>query len=207
MIKLFSEKTVALAAFATALGGSMIAFPLVLDNPAFALDAKDAGPAHGPWSHHMPLPGEMVEARLAYAKTALKITDAQSKQWNAVADVIRKQAKDRDAKIAAMRAKFEADKGHEAEPGPGHEFDMIEGMERRQKMMTERAAALGELIAAAKPLYATLSDEQKQMANHLLMRGMDGDHGHRGGWGGHGPGGHGPGPDGQGPGPGAPPPR
>ena len=37
------------------------------------------------------MPGERVEARLAYMKTALKITDAQQAQWNAFADVARKQ--------------------------------------------------------------------------------------------------------------------
>ena len=35
------------------------------------------------------MPGERVEARLAYMKTALKITDAQQAQWNAFADVAR----------------------------------------------------------------------------------------------------------------------
>jgi hypothetical protein len=74
-------------------------------------------------------------------------------------------------------------------------------MERQQKMMTEQAQELGELLTAAKPLYASLSDDQKQVADHLLMRGMGGERpGQRMGWGGHGPGDHGPGPD-------APPPR
>jgi hypothetical protein len=189
----FSEKAIAAVAFATALGGSLIAFPLILDNPAFALDAN-AGEA-GAQGHHFPMPGEMVEARLAFAKTAFKITDAQTAAWNAVADVIRRQAKARDAKFAAMRAE------HDANPGKPHEFDPIARMEQRQKMMTEQAQELGELLTAAKPLYASLSDDQKQVADHLLMHGMGGERpGQRMGWGGHGPGGHGPGPD-------APPPR
>ena len=54
-------------------------------------------------------------------------------------------------------------------------------------MMTERAADLQELIAAAKPLYASLSDDQKEIANHLLMHGMEHHE-----WGGHGGWEHGP---------------
>jgi hypothetical protein len=186
-MKFCSEKAVAAAAFAAAFAGSLIAFPLLLDSPAFALDANGGGD----WKErHSPLPGEMVEARLAFAKTALKITDAQTKQWDAVADAIRKQAKARDAEIMAMRAK------HDANPAHDGAFDPIAGMEQRRAMMTERAADLGALIAAAKPLYASLSDAQKQVADHLLMAGLDGEHpGPRMGWGGHG--GHGPEPDAQ----------
>ena len=39
------------------------------------------------------LPSERIEARLAYLKTALKITDAQLPQWEAFADTLRKHAK------------------------------------------------------------------------------------------------------------------
>jgi hypothetical protein len=166
-MRFYPEKALAVAAFGIALGGSLIAFPLILDNPAFALDAKGAA-GNGPPDRHFPLASDMVEPRLAFAKTALKITDAQTKQWNAVADVIRKQAKERDDKMMAMRA------AHDAHSGDHPKFSLIDGMEQRQKTMTERAAALGELIAAAKPLYATLSDDQKQVADHLLMMDMHG---------------------------------
>jgi hypothetical protein len=180
----FSEKAVAAVAFVTALGGSLIAFPLLLDGQAFALDAKGTADAQPP-EHHFPLPSEMVEPRLAFAKTALKITDTQTKQWNAVADVIRKQAKDRDARVTAMRAYRDT------------KFTLVDRMEQREKALTQQAADLAELTAAIKPLYAVLSDDQKETANHLLMHGMGhGEHGRfgHGGW--HGGDGHGPRPDG-----------
>ncbi len=175
----FPAKLAAGAAFAAAFGASLIAFPLILDSAAFALDAKP-GPSQPP-ERTFPMPGEMVEARLAFARTALKITDAQAAQWNAVADVIRRHAKEMDAKIAEMRAR------REAEPARGPDaFNPIDRMERHRKTMTERATELGELIAAAKPLYATLSDEQKQVADRLLMGGMQGEgrgpHPGPGGW-------------------------
>jgi hypothetical protein len=188
-MKRFSEKAVAAAAFLTALGGSLLVLPMAFDNPAFALDAKGGTGEQPGWHHRMP--SEMIEARLAYAKTALKITDAQTKQWNAVADVLRKQAKEKDAEFETMRANHEK----------GEQMSVIDRMEMRQKMMVTHAASLSELIAAAKPLYASLSDEQKKTADELLKPhwggpgGMHGPHG----WEHGGPGGHGP--------EGAPPPR
>jgi len=178
-MKRFSNKIVAASAFVTALGGTLLAFPLILDNPAFALDAKPATPGQDE-HHHWMLPSERVEPRLAFLKTALKITDAQTKQWNAFADVLRKQAKDRDAKVEAMRAKFEADKDK-----PRPEISAIDRMERREKMMTDAAASLSDVLAATKPLYAVLSDDQKQTADELLAhRGGHGGFGHHGGFGG-----------------------
>ena len=189
-MKRFSEKAVAAAAFVTALGGSLLVLPMVFDNPAFALDAKGGSGEQPGWHHRMP--SDMIEARLAYAKTALKITDAETKQWNAVADVLRKQAKEKDAEFATMRANHEK----------GDQVSVIDRLELRQKMMTTHAASLSELIAAAKPLYASLSDEQKKTADELLQPrwgGHGGMHGPHGGPEGHGPEGHGPN--------GAPPPR
>src|SRR5690606_27478455 len=56
---------------------------------------------HAQRGHHgkqaFRMPGERVEARLAYMKTALKITEAQQPQWDAFAGVMRKQAKEADA--------------------------------------------------------------------------------------------------------------
>jgi hypothetical protein len=128
---------------------------------------------HGPWGgeHHHMLPGQMIEARLAYIKTALQITPAQTAQWNTVADVLRKHAKARDEKIEAMRSKMEGQKdGH---PRP----DFVERLEHRQKSLAEASADTTELLAAVKPLYATFSDSQKEIAAEVL-----GGHGHGGGW-------------------------
>ena len=124
--------------------------------------------------------GERVEARLAYIRTALKITDAQSAQWESFASVLRKQAADRDQRIAQFREK-------RAQRAPGAErqrpsFSAIDRMEFTQKRMSERSARLAEVIAAAKPLYAALSPEQQQVADSMIARqGRGGHHrGHRG---------------------------
>jgi hypothetical protein len=58
----------------------------------------------------------------------------------------------------------------------------IERLERTQSRMAARAARLNEVITAAKPLYASFSPEQKQVADEMLARQEHrGQHGqHRG---------------------------
>jgi hypothetical protein len=135
--------------------------------------------------------GERVEARLAYARTALKITDAQQPQWENLANVMRKHARERDQRMQQMRAKWEASRGTHAQSPDGAMRDgqrmqrpqvsAIERLERTQQRMTERSARLNEVIAAAKPLYAAFSPEQKQAADAMLARQGHGGHGRHGG--------------------------
>jgi hypothetical protein len=61
----------------------------------------------------------------------------------------------------------------------------IDRLERTQQRMAERSTRLNEVIAAAKPLYASLSPEQKQVADDLLARQGRGGHHQRHGRGGH----------------------
>ena len=56
--------------------------------------------------------------------------------------------------------------------------DLVARMEMRQKMLTEASANIGEYITVLKPLYASLTDTQKEIAPQVL-----GHHGHgHGGW-------------------------
>ena len=64
------------------------------------------------------LPSERAEARLAYLKTALKITDAQQPQWDAFADTLRKQAREADQRVQALRTEA-AGREKGARPTPG----------------------------------------------------------------------------------------
>lgn len=125
------------------------------------------------------LPGERVEARLAYIKAALKITDAQKTQWENFADVMRKQAKEADAQIQDRRASMAA--STERKPPTA-----IERLERQQAFMATASTRIGERLAVQKPLYAALSPEQQQIADKVLSS-RAGKHGGRGGHhGGHG---------------------
>ena len=125
---------------------------------------------------------ERTEARMAYVKTALKITDAQGSQWESFANVMRKHARDRDQRMESFRAK-RAQGTQGAQRPDRRNVSAIDRMEFMQKRMTERSARLSEVIAAAKPLYATLSPEQKQVADGMFSR--QGRSGHRGGQRGH----------------------
>lgn len=123
------------------------------------------------------MPSQRVEARLAYLRTALKITDAQQPQWENFANVLRTQARAMDKRFAERRTQFEAQRGQ-----PRPQANAIERLERMQVRMDERSQRLGEVVNAAKPLYASFSPEQRQIADEMLSRQGRGGHAGRGGF-------------------------
>ena len=143
------------------------------------------GPAvqrQAPRQHTFRMPSERIEARLAYIKTALEITDSQQAQWDNFANVLRTQARNMDKRIQERRAQF-AQRTPGAERPDHPNVTAIERLERTQQRMAARAAHLNEVVTAAKPLYAALSPEQKQIADQMLARGGRGGGGfehHRG---------------------------
>jgi hypothetical protein len=120
------------------------------------------------------LPSERVEARLAYLKTALKITDGQQARWDAFADTLRKQAREADQRVQARRAEGAARRERGARP------TAIERMERGQARLAAASARLAETLAAAKPLYAALSPDQQKIADELLAARRHGGSRHTG---------------------------
>lgn len=109
------------------------------------------------------MPSERIEARLAYLKTALKITDAQEAQWNSFADTLRQQARAADERVKARHAQRE-------EGVKRSRPTAIERMEHRQAHLAAAAERLNQTLTAAKPLYAALSPEQQQIADELFAR-------------------------------------
>lgn len=108
------------------------------------------------------LPSERVEARLAYLKTALKISDAQQAQWNGFAETLRKHAREADKQVQAMRSEVAARREKGTPP------TAIERMERGQQRLATAYTRQSETLAAAKPLYAALSPEQQKIADEVL---------------------------------------
>ena len=157
--------------------GFAAAVPLSIAQTAKAASGAAQG-QHAQRSHHgkqaFSLPSERVEARLAYIKTALKITDAQQPQWDAFAGVMRKQAKASDVRFQEHRAKMAANTERKPQTA-------IERLERQQAFMATASARIGERLTVQKPLYAALSPEQQQVADKVLA-GRDGKHGGRGGY-------------------------
>ncbi len=96
-----------------------------------------------------------VEGRIAFYKAELAITDAQLPQWNAFADALRGSTKGmRSAMTSMMQAGMPA-------TAPARMDAMVQ-------MMSARLDAMKATLAAAKPLYAVLSDDQKKTADELM---------------------------------------
>ena len=115
-----------------------------------------------------------MEARLAYIRTALKITDAQQAQWNAFAETLRNQARAADQRMQEFRAKHEQGATRERP-------NAIARLEREQQRHAESATRINERLAVQRPLYAALSTEQKAIADEVLAPRRHGGHFGRGG--------------------------
>lgn len=95
-----------------------------------------------------------VEGQIAFYKTELHITDAQLPQWNAFADALRSAAtRVRQAVTPSSDTLSTA---------------VPDQMQRRITLLSARLDAMKAVLDAVKPLYATLTDEQKRTADDLL---------------------------------------
>jgi len=107
------------------------------------------------------MPGQFVDGRIAFLKAELKITPAQEAQWQPVAAAMRENASALDQTITTAR---------QNRTGTG----AVQRLESREQFAKVRADNDARLLAAFKPLYASLSPEQQQTANQLV-----GAHHHR----------------------------
>jgi hypothetical protein len=99
---------------------------------------------------------ERIDAHLAYVRAVLRITDAQTPQWNAFADAARAAAdRLRQAYAQAMQA-------------AGQPATAPARLERRTALLSAQLEATRAIAAPAGPLYAALSDEQRRIADELL---------------------------------------
>ena len=102
-------------------------------------------------------PGQRIDRRLAFLHQRLGITPAQEAAWTEFATELRNTAaaaeRDRD-----MRG---------AEHAP---MSAVQRLELRQRMLEKRSADLDRELHALRPLYASFSDTQRQIADRLLVR-------------------------------------
>lgn len=114
----------------------------------------------------------LTDARIGMAKAMLQLTPEQAKLWPPVEEAIRNSAEAKYRRIAERRA----------DGAEQHEPDPVTTMRRRGEALSERGAQLGKLAEALRPLYQTLTPEQKDrlrlVASHVLYD-MDGHMGHR----------------------------
>lgn len=134
--------------------------PLIGTSTAFAQSAATAPPAaHAmPARPHHPRPefGRYIDGRIAFLKAELKITPAQEAQWNKVAQAMRDNVRQIRSAFAQMRAAGNAP--HSA----------VSRLEMRARLAALRAQNAEHFLAAFRPLYASLSPAQKQMADGLF---------------------------------------
>lgn len=101
-------------------------------------------------------PFRRIEGQLAYFRAELRITDAQLPQWSALVDAVRANA-DR-LRQATQQAMGTA-------TGPN---TVPQQMERRIALLSVHIEAMRAVSAAATPLYAALSEEQRRIADELM---------------------------------------
>lgn len=102
--------------------------------------------------------GAMVAGRLAYLKSELNITDAQSEAWEGYADAVTSRVQT----MKGMRQNM-----HAVMQNGG----AIERMEARIATMETMVEAMKAVSPATKELYSNLSEEQRKIADNLI--GMD----------------------------------
>ena len=101
-----------------------------------------------------------ADARIARLKAGLMLTAEQEKNWPPVETALRDAAKRAADRLVAWRT--DREKG---------DVDAITRLGRVSEALTERAADLKKFADAARPLYDSLDESQKQRFASLVRRG------------------------------------
>jgi len=112
--------------------------------PAKAMPAKKAMPANN-----------SVETHIKSLHDALKITAAEEPQWQAVADVMRDNAKTTGALIEERAAKAKT-------------MTAVDDLHSYEAITEAHVAGVKKLIPAVEALYATMSDAEKKNADAVF---------------------------------------
>ena len=154
--------------------------PTESDQPAIE-NSEKSGERRGPSPETL---ARLEDGRIAMAKAAMKLTPEQEKLWAPVEEKIRGDYTERRKQREARREKREE---RRADKDKGEKLGLPERIERTSQRMAERASKLSERAAKTKefagvlkPFYESLSDEQKEVASHVLSRFAHEGRGHRG---------------------------
>jgi hypothetical protein len=99
---------------------------------------------------------DRVEGRIAFLRTELKVTDAQTGAWDAFAEALRANAKKLGEVRGTMMAQMNA-----AEQAPDR-------LGLQEQWLAARLEGTRAIRTAAATLYGVLSDDQKKTANDIL---------------------------------------
>lgn len=118
---------------------------------------------------------DRVDGRIAFLKAELKITDAQAKQWEAVAKAMRDQSVASKALYEQRPQRDQAERDR-ALSAPETLARRDEALNQQAKALAAQAAGQKQFAAAFVSLYNQFSDEQKKTADSLLTRHGRGRH-------------------------------
>lgn len=117
---------------------------------------------------YRPSPADMAaftDARIAALKAGLELTPDQTKNWPAFEQALRDMAQLRIARVQERQARRE----HRGDIQPGQaqpdgqgQRNPFDRLEHRADNLAKASAALKKVADAGAPLYASLTDEQKQ---------------------------------------------
>jgi Mg-chelatase subunit ChlI len=104
---------------------------------------------------------EHTEAQIKQLQGALKITEAQKELWNNLTQVMRENANDMDA---LTKERAESTKSMNA----------VEHMKFHSQITEAQSAQLKKFIPPFEALYASMSDEQKNITDTIFRTGRHG---------------------------------
>ena len=100
--------------------------------------------------------GETVEHRITVLHVALKITPAQEKQWNAVAQAMRENAATMDKLVASKRTT------------PPQSMTAVDDLKTYQQVAQAHVDGLKNLIASFDTLYDAMPTAQQKIADGIF---------------------------------------
>lgn len=158
------------------IAAGVLAASLAVAGIAVAQQAPEGGWRFGRGTPPSPeMMARMLDGKIAGAKAALRLTPEQEKLWPAVEQAVRDGAAKRMKTRGEMRAKMDELRKTGKRP------DMLEMLETGSQRTADWSADLKRFAEVLRPLYGTLSDEQKQVLGQSL-RPMRMGHGDHGGW-------------------------
>jgi LTXXQ motif family protein len=112
-----------------------------------------------------PRGGNRLERRLAFLHQRLGIRADQERAWNAVAAEVRSEAQQMRERFQDFRERRDADRDN----GP-REPTVLQRLERRRALLENQSERLERVLAAMQPLYDSLDQNQRRIADRLLFR-------------------------------------
>lgn len=103
-----------------------------------------------------------IDGDLAFLKTELKITEAQTPQWNVFAQAFRS---DREKRAALCKEALEQAKEM-------REASLPDALKMAEEQLAERLDSLRAMKAALQPLYSSLNKDQKKIADQIMRGGQ-----------------------------------